>query len=133
MCHEIESKLLVFPFLFLSLWQPHFFFVVSQRVFGVTHSIHNLTIGKPDETQQYLWSVGKEWKFIQRYQGKDTTRYRNVHAWDTAPVRLFNIHADPFERNDLAEERADMVERKKLEIEDWRRGLRPSGNSENVN
>jgi len=104
-----------------------------QRVFGVTHSIHNLTIGKPDETQQYLWSVGKEWKFIQRYQGKDTTRYRNVHAWDTAPVRLFNIHADPFERNDLAEERADMVERKKLEIEDWRRGLRPSGNSENVN
>ena len=104
-----------------------------ERVFGVTHSIHNLTVGKPDETQQYLWSVGKDWKFIKRYQGKDTTRYRNVHAWDTAPVRLFNIDEDPFERKDLAKERRDVVERMKLELEDWRRGLRPSGTSEGIN
>ncbi len=91
-----------------------------QRVFGVTHSIHNMTVGDPDDTQQYLWSVGREWKLIQRFHGKDTTNYKNVHMWDKAPVRLFNIKSDPHERNNLAEEQPELVERLKLAIANWR-------------
>ncbi|MDP7020258.1 MAG: sulfatase-like hydrolase/transferase [Pirellulaceae bacterium] len=94
-----------------------------HRVFGVTHSIHNMTVGNPDDTQQYLWCVGREWKLIQRFHGKDTTRYKNVHMWDTAPVRLFNIKSDPHERNDAAKEYPGVVERLKLGIADWRRTL----------
>jgi arylsulfatase A-like enzyme len=90
-----------------------------KQVFGVTHSIFNMTVGDPDDTQQYLWCVEDEWKLLVRYQGTDTTRYRNVHVWDDAPVRLFNLHHDPHEKHDLAGERREIVERLKQAIEDW--------------
>lgn len=35
-----------------------------KRIFGVTHSIHNMTVGEPDETQQYLWCVEGDWTLI---------------------------------------------------------------------
>jgi arylsulfatase A-like enzyme len=90
-----------------------------KQVFGVAHSIHNMTVGDPDDTQQYLWCVEDEWKLLVRYHGKDTTKYRNVHVWDKAPVRLFNLKNDPHEKNDLAGERPQIVERLKKAIEAW--------------
>lgn len=94
-----------------------------QRVFGVTHSIHNITIGEPDDTQQYLWCVEREWKLLRRFQGKDTTKYKNVHVWDTKPTRLFNIKSDPTEQNDLADKHPEVVERLKQAIAEWRKKL----------
>lgn len=91
-----------------------------QRVFGVTHAIHNVTLGNPDDTQQYLWCVEDEWKLIQRFHGQDTTKYRNVHVWDTAAFRLYNLKSDPHEKHDLAAERPQIVERLKKAIADWR-------------
>ena len=91
-----------------------------QRVFGVTHSIHNVTIGNPDDTLQYLWCVEREWKLIQRFHGSDTTKYKNVHSWDTAPFRLFNLKTDPSEQNDLAEDYPEVVERIRHQIAEWR-------------
>ncbi|MDG1894944.1 MAG: sulfatase-like hydrolase/transferase [Fuerstiella sp.] len=90
-----------------------------RQVFGVTHSIHNMTVGDPDDTQQYLWCVEDEWKLLVRYHGKDTTKYRNVHVWDKAPVRLFNLRHDPHENNDLAAERPEVVERLRKAISAW--------------
>jgi arylsulfatase A-like enzyme len=90
-----------------------------KRVFGVTHSIHNMTVGDPDDTQQYLWCVEGDWKLIRRFQGQDTTRYQAVHAWDTSPVRLFNVKADPHEQHDLAKSHPEIVERLKKTIADW--------------
>ena len=90
-----------------------------RQVFGVSHSIHNMTVGDPDDTQQYLWCVENEWKLLVRYDGKDTTRYRNVHVWDKAPVRLFNIANDPHEQKDLAAEHPEVVERIRKAITAW--------------
>jgi arylsulfatase A-like enzyme len=94
-----------------------------KRVFGVTHSIHNITIGNPDDTRQYLWCVEDEWKLIQRFHGKDTTKYKNVHTWDTAPVRLYNIKADPHEEHDLAAEQPEVVSRLKQEVATWTKNI----------
>ena len=94
-----------------------------KRVFGVTHSIHNMTLGDPDDTQQYLWCVENKWKLIQRFAGKDTTQYRRVHTWDTAPFRLFNLESDPHEKHDLATKHPPIVKRLKKAIADWRRSL----------
>ncbi|MEM1443066.1 MAG: sulfatase-like hydrolase/transferase [Verrucomicrobiota bacterium] len=91
-----------------------------ERVFGVTHSIHNMTVGDPDDTQQYLWCVEKEWKLIQRYDGKDTTKYKAVHAWDEVPIRLYRVSADPHEKDNVAEKHPEVVERLKQTIADWR-------------
>jgi arylsulfatase A-like enzyme len=90
-----------------------------RQVFGVTHSIHNMTVGDPDDTQQYLWCVEDEWKLLVRYHGKDTTKYRNVHVWDKAPVRLFNLRNDPQEKNDLAAQHPEVVERIRKSITAW--------------
>jgi len=90
-----------------------------KQVFGVTHSIHNMTIGDPDDTQQYLWCVESEWKLIVRYSGKDTTKYRNVHSWDKPPVRLFNLKDDPHEKNDLSGKHPQIVGRLRKAIEAW--------------
>jgi arylsulfatase A-like enzyme len=90
-----------------------------ERVFGVTHSIHNLTVGNPDDTLQYLWCVEGDWKLILRYSGEDTTRYRNVHLWDKVPLRLYNLKNDPHETTDLALQHPERSDRLRRVIEAW--------------
>ena len=92
-----------------------------KAVFGVTNSIHNMTPGNPDKTLQYLWCVEGDWKLLLRYPGEDTTKYKNVHIWDTAPVRLFNLANDPHGDDDLASTHPEVVERLKKRIENWHR------------
>ena len=88
-------------------------------VFGETHSIHNMTPGKPQDTLQYLWCVEDDWKLIVRYHGKDSTNYRKVHEWDTEPVRLYRIKADPHEQTNLAARHPEVVERLRGRISAW--------------
>ncbi len=93
-----------------------------QTIFGSMHASHNMTVGDPDDTLQYLWCIEDEWKLLVRYQGKDTTEYKILHSWDTTPYRLFNLTDDPGEKNDLAVARPDIVERLRKKIEDWQSG-----------
>ena len=78
-----------------------------------------MTRGNPDDTLQYLWCVDGDWKLLLRYHGKDTTRYRNVHIWDTASIRLFNLKDDPHEKKDLASSHPDKTQQLKEKIEAW--------------
>ncbi len=95
-----------------------------HQVFGYTHSVHNMTVGNPDDTLQYLWCVDDKWKLIERFQGKDTTRYKAIHQWDTTPVRLYKIDSDPNELEDVATENPEVVARLKQDIESWKLGLK---------
>lgn len=90
-----------------------------KMVFGVCNSIHNITVGNPDDTLQYLWCVEGDWKLLLRYKGQDTTKYRNLHIWDTAPVRLYNLKNDPHEKNELSSTHPEIAERMKMRIEAW--------------
>ncbi len=90
-----------------------------QRVFGVCHATHNISVGETDETLQYLWCVEGDWKLLLRYDGKDTTQYRNLHVWDTARVRLYNVTDDPHEKNDVAKEHPAIVARLTKAIQAW--------------
>ncbi len=90
-----------------------------KRVFGVCNSTHNITLGNPDDTLQYLWCVEDKWKLLVRYDGKDTTKYHNLHVWDKVPVRLFNLTEDPHEKHDLADKYPEIVARMKTQIEGW--------------
>ena len=88
-------------------------------VFGVCNATHNMTIGQSDETLQYLWCVDGDWKLLVRYHGADTTKYANLHVWDQAPVRLYNVTEDPNEQNECSAKHPDIVARLKQEIEGW--------------
>jgi arylsulfatase A-like enzyme len=90
-----------------------------DTVFGVTHSVHNMTPGDPDGTLQYLWCVSGDWKLLLRYDGKDTTRYRGVHLWDRQPVRLYHLKDDPHERKELSSVHPEIVKRLREKIEAW--------------
>ena len=92
-----------------------------KTVFGVTNSIHNMSLGNPDETLKYLWCVEGDWKLMIRYQGLDTTKYKNVHVWDKAPARLFNLTDDPLGEIDVAANHPEIVERLRGRIENWHR------------
>lgn len=92
-----------------------------KRIFGVCHSTHNMTVGDPDDTLQYLWCVEGDWKILVRYHGKDTTKYHKLHVWDQAPIHLYNLKNDPHETTDLAKKHPEIAERLKKEIENWHR------------
>ena len=89
-------------------------------IFGSMNSSHNITIGDPDATLQYLWCIEGDWKLILRYHGEDSTHYRVLHEWDTAPYRLFNLKEDPGETSDLAASHPEIVAHLKAKIEAWR-------------
>lgn len=93
----------------------------SQReaVYGVTHAIHNMTQGDPDDTLQYLWCVEDDWKLLVRYHGTDTTWYRDVHSWDDQPTRLYHLESDPHEQQEVSTDHPEVVERMRQQIEAW--------------
>lgn len=90
-----------------------------EAVFGVTHSIHNMSPGEADKTLKYLWCVGDQWKLMLRFPGEDTTKYKNIHIWDKTPVRLYDLAKDPGEQNELSQKHPEIVKRMKKMILDW--------------
>ena len=88
-------------------------------VFGVCHATHNMSSENSDGTLQYLWCVEKRWKLLVRYHGADTTQYKALHVWDTAPVRLYDVRKDPNEEHDVAAAHPDVVKRLQAQIEAW--------------
>jgi arylsulfatase A-like enzyme len=90
-----------------------------KRVFGVCNSTHNITVGNPDDTLQYLWCIEGDWKLLVRHHGKDTTKYKNLHVWDTLPVRLYNLKKDPQEKNELSASHPEIVDRLSKTIKQW--------------
>ncbi|MGB0766234.1 MAG: sulfatase-like hydrolase/transferase [Phycisphaeraceae bacterium] len=90
-----------------------------KTIFGVTHAIHNMTPGNPDGTLQYLWAIRGDWKLMVRYSGENKTVYRNMHVWDTQPVRLYNLADDPYEKENLKWDHKDKVEELRNAIEAW--------------
>lgn len=90
-----------------------------KTIFGVTHAIHNMTPGNPDGTLQYLWAIQGDWKLMVRYSGENKTKYRNIHVWDTQPVRLYSLADDPHEKKNLAWDHKDKVKELRKQIEAW--------------
>jgi arylsulfatase A-like enzyme len=90
-----------------------------KRVFGVCHSVYNMSPGNPDGTLQYLWCVENDWKLLLRYSGLDTTRYKQLHIWDKEPTRLYNLKSDPHEKNELSAMHPEIVNRLRKGIHEW--------------
>ena len=93
-----------------------------DTIFGVNHSTHNMTLGNPDDTLQYIWCIEGKWKLIRRYRGKDiSSYYSKLHEWDTADYHLYDLQKDPNELNDLAGSMPERVERMSAKIDQWRK------------
>lgn len=94
----------------------------SQRttIYGSVHSIHNMTVGDPNDTLQYDWCIDGDWKLLVRHHGKDTSKYIKVHEWDHVPVRLYNLADDPHEQSNLVDGHAEIVKKLYIKIQSWK-------------
>jgi len=93
---------------------------LRRTIFGVCHSIQDMTLGNPNENLQYLWCIDGDWKLLIRHHGIDTTtNYSNLHNWDNVPVRLYHLSKDPQEKQNLATEHPEKVELLRKKIEAW--------------
>ena len=90
-----------------------------NTVFGVSHSVHNMTPNDPDGTLQYRWCISGDWKLLVRHHGSDTTEYRNIHLWDKQPVRLYNLKDDPHEKSEISDAHPEIVEKLRKETDAW--------------
>lgn len=78
-----------------------------------------MTPGDPDDTLQYLWCIDGDWKLLLRHSGSDTTQFKKLHNWDTAPHRLYHLSEDPHEQNELASSNPQILARLKKKIKAW--------------
>lgn len=101
-----------------------------DTVFGVSHSVHNMTPGDRDGALQYLWCVSGDWKLLVRHHGTDTTQYKNIHIWDTQPVRLYNLKDDPHEENELSVAHPGIVAKLREKIDAWHSPKKGIGKSQ---
>ena len=90
-----------------------------KRIFGASYSVYNMTPGNPNGTLQYQWCIEGDWKLLLRYNGLDTTYYKQLHVWDKKPVRLYNLKLDPYEKNEVSNENLEVIKRIKNEIHNW--------------
>ena len=90
-----------------------------KRIFGASYSVYNMTPGNPNGTLQYQWCIEGDWKLLLRYNGLDTTHYKQLHVWDKEPVRLYNLKLDPHEENEVSNENMEVIERIRNEIHKW--------------
>ena len=90
-----------------------------KRIFGASYSVYNMTPGNPNGTLQYQWCIEGDWKLLLRYNGLDTTHYKQLHVWDKEPVRLYNLKLDPHEKNEVSNENMEVIERIRNEIHKW--------------
>ncbi len=90
-----------------------------KRIFGASYSVYNMTPGNPNGTLQYQWCIEGDWKLLLRYNGLDTTHYKQLHVWDKKPVRLYNLKLDPHEKNEVSNENLEVIKRIKNEIHNW--------------
>ena len=90
-----------------------------KRIFGASYSVYNMTPGNPNGTLQYQWCIEGDWKLLLRYNGLDTTHYKQLHVWDKEPVRLYNLKLDPHEKNEVSNENLEVIKRIKNEIHNW--------------
>ena len=90
-----------------------------EILFGAAYSIHNMTVGNPADTRQYRWAITKKWKYLIRDSGKDTTKYKYVHLWDTVPENLYDLEKDPGEMSNVIADFPEIAKQLKTKVKAW--------------
>ena len=86
-------------------------------IFGDSYAHDIADLDNPEASLMYLWCIRDQWKLILTYDGQ-VNRYRLSHP-RTEPIQLFDIIADPFEENNLANQYPKIVSALKDQIENW--------------
>lgn len=83
---------------------------------GFAHDMDDLS--KPESTLLYRWVIHNNWKLIVSYDGKNVS-YQKYHDQLTQKPRLFDLSKDEHEKNNLAEQHPEIVEKLKKKLVEW--------------
>ena len=86
-------------------------------IFGDSYAHDIADLHKPEASLVYLWCIQDRWKLILTYDG-EVNRYADVHP-NKEPIQLYDLVADPFEKNNLVDLYPNIVQELKDEIENW--------------
>ena len=83
------------------------------------HATHNMTLGDPNDSLQYVWCIEGKWKLIKRFHGTDVSQYKALHQWDQEPFHLYDLDNDPHEKDDLVKKFPEVVSKMDHMLDDW--------------
>jgi uncharacterized sulfatase len=83
---------------------------------GFAHDIAD--IENPEASLLYRWVIEGKWKLILTYDG-ELGRYARVHPREERRPQLFDLIADPHEKQNLAANHPDIVDRLAQRIAEW--------------
>ena len=98
--------------------------VTNQRelerdyVFGESFAHDVADVDNPQASLLYRWVIDGKWKLLLTYDGK-VNRYNPVHLREEKQPQLFDLVADPHEKQNLAAQNPGVVARLVDQIEGW--------------
>ena len=83
---------------------------------GCAHDVAD--IENPEASLLYRWVIEGKWKLLLTYDGV-VGRYKSSHPRTEKRPQLYDLEADPHEKNNLAKDHTEIVARLAKKIRDW--------------
>ncbi|MCH2614153.1 MAG: hypothetical protein MKZ70_05610, partial [Opitutales bacterium] len=92
--------------------------IPRDAIFGESFSHDIADIEDPEASLLFRWSIQGKWKLLLTYDG-EVNRYKTTHPREEKRPQLFDLIADPHEKNNLAGKHPRVVRRMVKMIDDW--------------
>jgi len=92
--------------------------IKRKQIFGESFAHDIVDIQDPSKSLLYRWCIRGKWKLLLTYKGK-VDRYPQVHRRTITAPQLFDLHADPHERTNLAKSNPEIVNSLSKELVSW--------------
>ena len=92
--------------------------IERERIFGESFAHDIADIEKPEASLLFRWCIEGKWKLLLTYDG-EVNRYQTTHPRTEKRPQLFDLSADPWEKQNLAKDHPEVVRRLVDQIDAW--------------
>ena len=89
-----------------------------DTIYGESFAHDIADIENPQASLLFRWAIEGKWKLLLTYDG-ETNRYASTHPRTEKRPQLFDLHADPHEKSNLAKDHPGVVARLAKKINAW--------------
>ncbi len=89
-----------------------------KYIFGESFAHDVADVDNPQTSLLYRWVIHGKWKLLLTYDGQ-VNRYKPVHLREEKRPQLFDLIADPYEKENLAAVNPDIVADLAAKIDSW--------------
>ena len=92
--------------------------IQRDTILGESFAHDIADVENPQASLLFRWAIEGKWKLLLTYDG-ETNRYASTHPRSEKRPQLFDLMADPHEKNNLAKDHPDVVSRLAKKIGNW--------------